>query len=228
VLLLSTVAFTLPLKRGSSLLLANGYRNLAQVYMYDTGNAAGAESAGRHAIDIYSASINRASIQERLALAETRLLLAKLYESTGRQGRADAEIEQARQLDAGPALPETRPDPVSAARAALTSGDSTAAVDQLNRALAADSALREAYLLLGSIFGAQKNHLQAQELFSRAAARFLSDPVLRYNLALAALNAGHYQIALDNAEAVLEQVPGHPWARKVADEAGKKIRGLSP
>lgn len=227
-LLLSTVAFTLPLKRGSRLLLANGYRNLAQAYMYDTGNAAGAESACRRAINIYSASIDRASMQERLDLAETHLLLAKLYESTGRQSQADAEIEQARGLNAGLALPGTEPDPVSAARQALTSGDSTAAVGRLNRALAADSALREAYLLLGSILGAQKKHLQAQELFSRAVARFPGDPVLRYNLALAALNAGHYQTALDNAEAVLEQVPGHPWARKVADEARKKIRGLSP
>jgi tetratricopeptide (TPR) repeat protein len=77
--------------------------------------------------------------------------------------------------------------------------------------------------MLGGLLGARQQHEQTFEVFGRAVQRFPDDPALLFNLALAALNAGHYQVALDRAEQVLKLVPSHPWAETVAARARAKL-----
>jgi 4-amino-4-deoxy-L-arabinose transferase-like glycosyltransferase len=222
-LLLSTVAFTLPLRRGSELLRAGAYRNLAEVWQYRSAEPKKAEAAYRTAIDIYRWNVNPASRQERLAQAETCVLLARLYAEAGRQDLAEAAVQEAAALNTGLALPEFGPNRLELARAALAQADTAQAIARLSETLAADSSSHDAYLMLGGLLGARGQHEQAFDLLSLATRRFPEDPALLFNLALAALNAGHYQVALDRAEQVLKLVPGHPWARTVAARARAKL-----
>lgn len=222
-LVLSTVAFTLPLRRGSELLRAGAYRNLAEVWQYRSAEPAKAEAAYRTAVAIYQRNVNPASRQEKLAQAETYVLLARLYAQTDRQTLAGAAVQEAAALNTGLALPEFGPDRLELARTALSQADTTLAITRLSEALAADSSNRDAYLMLGGLLGARQQHEQTFEVFGRAVQRFPDDPALLFNLALAALNAGHYQVALDRAEQVLKLVPSHPWAETVAARARAKL-----
>jgi tetratricopeptide (TPR) repeat protein len=222
-LLLSTVAFTLPLRRGSELLRAEAYRNLAEVWQYRSSEPKKAEAAYRTAIDIYRQNVSPASRQERLAQAETCVLLARLYAQTGRRDLAEAAVREAAALNTGLALPEFAPNQLELARSALAQADTATAIARLSDALAADSSSHEAYLMLGGLLGARGQHAQAFDILSRAARRFPEDPSLLFNLALASLNSGHYQVALDRAEQVLKLVPGHPWAKTVAARARAKL-----
>jgi tetratricopeptide (TPR) repeat protein len=223
VLLLSTVAFTLPLRRGSELLRAGAYRNLAEVWQYRSAEPGKAEAAYHTAVDIYQRNVNPASRQERLTQAETCVLLARLYAQTGRQDLAQAAVRDAAGLNTGIVLPEFGPNRLELARSALAQADTVAAIAHLSEALAADSSSRDAYLMLGGLLGARLQPAQAFDVLGRGARRFPDDPALLYNLALAALNAGHYQVALDRAEQVLKLVPNHPWARTVAARARAKL-----
>jgi 4-amino-4-deoxy-L-arabinose transferase-like glycosyltransferase len=222
-LLLSTVAFTFPLRRGSELLRAGAYRNLAEVWQCRSGEPNRAEAAYRTAIDIYRQNVNPASRQERLAQAETYVLLARLYAQTDRQDLAEAMVREAGALNTGLAMPEFGTDRLELARAALAQADTALTVSRLSEALAADSSSRDAYLMLGGLLGARRQHGQAFDVLSRAARRFPDDPALLFNLALAALNAGHYQVALARAEQVLKLVPSHPWAKTVAARARARL-----
>jgi tetratricopeptide (TPR) repeat protein len=108
---------------------------------------------------------------------------------------------------------------VEPARAALAQADTALAIARLAETLAADSSNRDAYLMLGGLLGARRQYAQAFDLLSHGERRFPDDPALLFYLALAALNAGHYQVALDRAEQVLALAPGHPWAKTVAARA---------
>lgn len=222
-LLLSTVAFTLPLRRGSELLRAGAYRNLAEVWQYGSSQPQKAEAAYRTAVDIYEKNVDPASRQERLAQAETCVLLARLYAQSERQDLAQAMVREAAAFNTGLALPEFGPHRLELARAALAQADTASAIVRLSETLAADSSSRDAYLMLGGLLGARKQHETAFDMLSRAVRRFPDDPALLFNLSLAALNAGHYQVALDRAEQVLKLVPGHPWAKTVAARARAKL-----
>jgi tetratricopeptide (TPR) repeat protein len=219
---LSLVAFNLPLLRGSELLRAGAYRNLAEVYESRAGDLGRAESGLKTAISLYERSLNPASLQEKTALAETRLMLARLYDRTGRADLAAEQLDLARALNTGLRLPTTVRSLVAAAKATLARCDTAAAVTMLERVLAADSSQHDAYLVLGGIYGTQQRHGLALELFTRAATRFPDDPVMLYNCALAALNAGDYPVALARAEQVLRLVPGHPLAKAVRDRACRR------
>jgi tetratricopeptide (TPR) repeat protein len=193
---LSAVAFTLPLRRGSDLLLAGAYRNLGATLAF-RGDRPGAVAACQQAqaiYDRYAATLNR---QERLTASELSGLLEGL---------------------------SPRVDAVEAASALLRQADTAAAIQQLEAGINRNPTARDAYLLLGSLLGTRGEHARARSLFGDAVARFPNDLVLRYNLALAALNAGDHQTALTNAEAVLKQVPDHPWARKVVERARAGLR----
>jgi len=222
-LVLSAVAFTLPLRRGSELLRAGAYRNLAEVWQYRSAEPEKAEAAYRTAIDIYRQNVSPASRQERLAQAETCVLLARLYAQTGRRDLAEVAVQEAAALNTGLALPEFGPNRLELARAALAQADTASAISRLSETLAVDSSSHDAYLMLGGLLGARGQHAQAFDLLSRAARRFPEDPALLFNLALAALNAGYYQVALDRAEQVLKLVPGHPWAKTVAARARARL-----
>ncbi len=232
VFLLSGLAFTLPLRRGSELLRAGAYRNLAEVWQFRSAEPNKAETAFRTAIDVYRRNVNPASRQERLAQAETCVLLARLYAQTGRQDLAEAAVRDAAALNTGLALPDigshwptgaAEANRLVLARAALAQADTAQAIARLAEVLAADSASRDAYLMLGGLLGARQQHGLAFDVLSRAVRRFPDDPALVFNLALAALNAGHYRIALDRAEQVLRLVPDHPWAKTVAARARARL-----
>ncbi len=207
VFFVARLGFVLPLRRGSALLLANGYRNLGEVYHYRVREPERAKKAYQRAVEIYQLNINPSCLQERLALSETRRLLQRLGTERVRKPEQDAEAAEL----------------VQQAEQALAHGDSVAARSQLERALAADSGMRSVYLLLGSILGARGEEKQAQELFSAGTRRFPDDPVILYNFAYAALSAGDYDTALIAAQRVLAIVPNHPWAEKVAERARRKL-----
>jgi 4-amino-4-deoxy-L-arabinose transferase-like glycosyltransferase len=222
-LLLSVVAFNLPLRRGSDLLLAGAFRNLAEVRQYRSAEPARAEPAYLKSIALYEARVNRASLQERVELAQTRALLAELYLQTGRRVLAARQVELARALDAGVALPSIATDPLVAARAALGRAATTSALALAADAVAADSSNRDAWLTLGALYGARGRDAEALALFDRALAQFPEDPVILFNSAVAALKTGQYRAALARAEEVLRRVPDHPSARRIADEARRRL-----
>ncbi len=170
-LLLSTVAFTLPLRRGSELLRAGAYRNLAEVWQYRSAEPEKAEAAYRTAVAIYQRNVNPANRQERLAQAETYVLLAQLYAQTGRQDLAEATVREAAALNTGLALPGFAPGRLELARSALAQADTVAAIARLSEALAADSSNHDAYLMLGGLLGARGQPGPAFDLLSRAALR---------------------------------------------------------
>ncbi len=193
VFFLSTLAFTFPLRRGSDLLLANAWTNLATTYLA-AGNQQAAVSAGQQAEAIYAryeATLNR---QERLAAAEVRRVIQALAPA----GAAEA---------AG----------------CLQQGDTTSAIRLLEAAIARDSSDHAAWLLLGSVYGFQQRHEDARLVFARAAQLFPLDPALRYNLALAAFRAKDYPAALAAAEELLKLVPEHQPARRIADAARRNL-----
>lgn len=168
-LLLSFVAFNLPLRRGSDLLLANAWQNLGIVYRDRADAPDRAAAAFRQAVAIYERRADPANRQEQLALSDARAALASVTQSPGQ-----------------------------------------------------DSLSRAALLVLGSNYGRAGRHAEAMDVFARGVRQFPADPVLRYNLALAALNAGDTALALAQAETVLQQVPGHPWATELLRRARKK------
>jgi tetratricopeptide (TPR) repeat protein len=218
-LLISTVAFTLPLRRGSELLRAAAYRNLGEVWYRRAAEPARALAACRTALAIYQRNLDPGSRQERLAQAETLVLLAELYARTGRSDSARSAVRQAAALNSGLALPELVAGRLEPARSALARADTVAALEQLERALAADSSIRDAYMMLGSLLGVRQQPVRAFDVLSRGVRRFPDDPALLYNLALAALNSGRYETALERAGQVLALAPNHPWAETVAARA---------
>lgn len=165
-LLLSLVAFNLPLRRGSDILLANAYQNLGIVFRDHADAPDKAAAAFRQAVAIYERRADPANRQEQLALADARTALASVTQA-----------------------------PVQ------------------------DSSARAALLELGSSYGRVGRHTDAMNVFARGVRQFPADPVLRYNLALAALNAGDSARALAQAETVLQQVPNHPWATELIRRA---------
>ncbi|GEM_PF-4270043 len=198
VFLISRLGFTLPLRRGSALLRANGQRNLGEIYHYRAHDLGHAEKAYRQAIRIYETNINPHSLQEKVALADLRTLLKKLY--------AQKQTGKAEQ--------------------ALVRGDTAKAIGELRNALENDSGMRPAYLLLGTILGTQGNAQQAGKVFQAATRHIPDDPVILYNLALAALSAGDYEKALTTARKVLKMVPLHQSAREIEKRAlAKRNRG---
>lgn len=223
-LLLSLVAFTVPLRRGSNLLLADACRNLADVYQFRTGDTGKAEAAYAQAIALYEPNVNRASLQERVMLAQARLMLARLYDGTGRTDLAVQQVEQVRALNTGLGLPAIA-DPVASARSALGQADTTTAIAVLSGALERDSTSRDAWLLLGSIYGTRRDASQALSVFTRAIAHVPDDPALLYNCALAALDAGDNRTALACAERLQQLVPDNPPAKALAARARSRLAG---
>ncbi|MEO0081888.1 MAG: glycosyltransferase family 39 protein [candidate division WOR-3 bacterium] len=196
VLVVSRFVLVAPLRRGSMLLAANGFRNLGEAFHYRALDREKAEQLYRRAIEIQEAYLDPRSLQERVALEETRQLLASLSES-GVEGT----------------------DKLREASEVLAAGDTTTALALLRDAIAADSGARQAYLVLGAVFGSQDRHTEARDVFLLAAGRFPQDPVVLYNLALASLKAGDRKAAIEAAEMVLRIVPGHPWAQEVIARA---------
>jgi 4-amino-4-deoxy-L-arabinose transferase-like glycosyltransferase len=201
VTLMSMVAFTLPLHRGSALLMADALRNLGEVYASRAQDIARARAAYEQAAALYSNHHNPASRQERLAYEE---LLAEL-----------SHVRFQGQMFSGA---------VGKAQAELAQGDTSRAVAQLKAALERDSVDPDAVRLLGSVLGAQGQHAEVARLFTRAVAAHPDDPVLRYNLALAALNAQNYTLALQQAETLAMMVPDHPWAIRLLEQARAALR----
>jgi len=203
VLLLSAVVIPRTMRRGSALLLANGYRNLGEVLLRRSGNRAGAERALARAESIMVRHLDRRSLQERVALEELRGLL----------GSARGEEAE----------PPGRPElPLREADAALAEADTARAIALLEEQVRADSGRGE-MLRLGVLLGAWGEHERAGSVLETAARHFPGDPVLWYNLSVARLDAGDNAEALDAAEKVLELVPGHPWALRVADSARSRL-----
>lgn len=200
VLLLSNVLFTVPLRRGSELLRANGYRNAGEVLLERAGDTLKARIFLERSVRILEANVNARSLPERVALAEARMLLDRTR---------------------GPGI---EPAGLEAAKQALAEHDSLRARELLEAALARDSGLKEAYLLLGSIRGSWSQADEARRVFEAAARRFPDDPVVLYNLAYAALAQGDFRTALAVAERVLELVPGHPWAVEVRARAKQALK----
>lgn len=223
-LVLSTVAFTLPLRRGSELMRAAAYRDLGDIWQHRADSPAKAEAAYRTALAIYRRSSSPGSRQEGQAQAETWVQLARVYALTGRGDSARAAMQKARSLGSGITLPDFGPDFHVPVRAALARADTTTAIALLEDALARDSSNRDAFLTLGGLLGAHGEYDRAFELLSRAAKRFPKDPALLYNLALAALKTGRYRTAMEQAEQVLRLAPEHPWAGKVAERARAELR----
>lgn len=193
VFLLSTLAFTLPLRRGSDLLLANAWSNLAAAHL-TAGNKDAAVDAWQQAEAVHArhdATLNR---QERLAAAEVRRALRAL---------APAGADQAADC--------------------LQQGDTTSAIRLLEAAIARDSSDSATWLLLGSVYGFQQRHDDARLVFTRAVQLLPADPALRYNLALAAFRAKDYPAALAAAEELLKLVPDHQPARRIADAARRNL-----
>ena len=116
------------------------------------------------------------------------------------------------------AIYERRADPANR-QEQLALSDARTALASVTQAPARDSAARAALLELGSNYGRAGRHAEAMGVFARGVRQFPADPVLRYNLALAALNAGDTALALAEAETVLQQVPGHPWAKELIRRA---------
>lgn len=165
-LLLSFVAFNLPLRRGSDLLLANAWQNLGIVYRDRAAAPDKAAAAFRRSVAIYEHRADPANRQEQLALSDARAALASVTRSPSQ-----------------------------------------------------DSSARAALLERGSEPGRAGRHAEAMDVFARGVREFPTDPVLRYNLAFAALNAGDTALAVAQAETVLQQVPGHPWATELIRRA---------
>lgn len=197
--LLSAVGFGLPLRRGSELLKANAFRNLGEV-LIASGDYPTAIRILQRSVELQERYANPASRQEMLDIAETRHLLAAAGNATARPINRLGSVE-----------------------AALNAGDTALALQQALVAIAQDSTLREAYLLAGSLYGAQGRHDLALGLLSVAVQRFSGDPVLIYNQSVAALRAGDYRTALFAAERVLQMVPHHPLAMKVAQKARARL-----
>jgi len=191
-LLLSTVAFTLPLKRGSDLLLAGAYRNLGAVWAYRANKPDEAVAALHQSQDIYTKYSATLNPQEMLAAAELNQLLNAIEPSAKGTDAATARLQQ---------------------------GDTVTAIQLLEQGIGRDSTDRAAWLLLGSLYGAGQRHVEAESLFARAAKRFPADPVVLFNLAVAAFKARDFRPALAAAERVLELAPGHVQARRIADAA---------
>jgi 4-amino-4-deoxy-L-arabinose transferase-like glycosyltransferase len=190
-LLFSMVVFPTPLKRGSDLLLAGAYRNLGAVWAYRANQPDKAVAALRDAQSIYSKYSATLNPQERLAAEELNELLGA--------------VEPASNTDA--------------ALARLQQGDTATAIELLEQGIGRDSTDRAAWLLVGSLYGAGQRHIEAESLFDRAAKRFPDDPVVLFNLAVAAFKARDFRSALAAAERVLELAPGHVQARRIADAA---------
>ncbi len=193
--LLSTFGFTLPLRRGSDLLLANAWTNLATAHL-SAGNPDAARSAWRQAEAVYvrhAATLNR---QEQLAAAEVARLLRTVV---------PADMAQATDF--------------------LLHGDTTAAIRLLETSIARDSSDPTAWLLLGSLYGFQRRHHDARLALSRAVRMFPDDPALRYNLALAAFRENDFGTSLAAAEELLKLVPGHEPGRRLAEASRHRLAG---
>ncbi|MEO0078627.1 MAG: tetratricopeptide repeat protein [candidate division WOR-3 bacterium] len=193
--LVSTLAFTLPLRRGSDLLLANAWTNLATAYLA-ADNPDAARAAWRQAEAIYlrhAATLNR---QEQLAAAEVARMLKTVV---------PADMAQATDF--------------------LRHGDTIAAIQLLETSIARDSSDPSAWLLLGSLYGFQQRHHDARLVLSRAVRMFPTDPALKYNLALAAFREKDFRAALAAAEELLKLVPDHEPGRRLAEASRRRLAG---
>jgi 4-amino-4-deoxy-L-arabinose transferase-like glycosyltransferase len=199
-LFLSALILELPLRRGSDLLRANGFRNLGEVWLRRAQDSSRAATVLERAVLVQQQCLDPRSRQEAVALAETRELLQATRVRDGSDFRV--LIGKSGQI--------------------LARGDTAEALVLLERALAGDSGIKQAYLQLGTIHGRQGRPAAARRVFETGARRFPDDPVLLYNVAVAALDQGDSGAAVAAARRVLGLVPGHPWAAEIVRRAGSR------
>ncbi len=199
-LLLSALLLELPLRRGSNLLRANGFRNLGEVWLRRAQDSSRAAAALERAVLVQQQCMDPRSRQEAVALAEIQELLQATRVGDGPDSRG--LLGKSGQV--------------------LARGDTAGFLMLLEQALAGDSGIKQAYLQLGTIHGRQGRPAAARRVFETGARRFPDDPVLLYNVAVAALDQGDSGAARNAASRVLELVPGHPWAAEVVRRVGSR------